>query len=90
QLLAGVQDAFNSKSKLSDAEIELTLAAFEDQVRTAATAKMEKEATENKAAGDKFRTEFAAEKGVVKTKSGLLYLVENPGKGKTPTDADRV
>ncbi|MDX7018880.1 FKBP-type peptidyl-prolyl cis-trans isomerase, partial [Klebsiella aerogenes] len=44
----------------------------------------------NKAAGDKFRTEFAAEKGVVKTKSGLLYLVENPGKGKTPTDADRV
>ncbi|EEG86574.1 hypothetical protein PROPEN_01567 [Proteus penneri ATCC 35198] len=42
QLLAGVQDAFNSKSKLSDAEIELTLAAFEDQVRTAATAKMEK------------------------------------------------
>ncbi|WP_109394998.1 FKBP-type peptidyl-prolyl cis-trans isomerase [Proteus terrae] len=90
QLLAGVQDAFNSKSKLSDAEIELTLAAFEDQVRTAATAKMEKEAAENKAAGDKFRTEFAAEKGVVKTKSGLLYLVENPGKGKTPTDADRV
>ncbi|SUC38870.1 FKBP-type peptidyl-prolyl cis-trans isomerase [Proteus mirabilis] len=32
QLLAGVQDAFNNKSKLSDAEIELTLAAFEDQV----------------------------------------------------------
>ena len=90
QLLAGVQDAFNNKSKLSDAEIELTLAAFEDQVRTVATAKMEKEAAENKAAGDKFRTEFAAEKGVVKTKSGLLYLVENPGKGKTPTDADRV
>lgn len=90
QLLSGVQDAFNGKSKLSDSEIELTLAAFEDTVRTAATAKMEKEAGENKAAGDKFRTQFASEKGVVKTKSGLLYLVESAGKGKTPTDTDRV
>lgn len=90
QLLAGVQEAFNNKSKLSDAEIELTLAAFEDQVRTAATAKMEKEASANKEAGDKYRTKFAAEKGVVKTKSGLLYLVESTGKGKTPTENDRV
>ena len=66
QLLAGVQDAFNNKSKLSDAEIELTLAAFEDQVRTVATAKMEKEAAENKAAGDKFRTDLRLKKVLLK------------------------
>ncbi len=47
QLIAGVQDAFADKSKLSDQEIEQTLQAFETRVKTAAQQKMEKDATEN-------------------------------------------
>ena len=42
QLIAGVQDAFADKSKLSDQEIEQTLQAFETRVKTAAQQKMEK------------------------------------------------
>ncbi len=45
QLIAGVQDAFADKSKLSDQEIEQTLQAFETRVKTAAQQKMEKDAT---------------------------------------------
>ncbi len=42
QLIAGVQDAFADKSKLSDQEIEQTLQAFEARVKSSAQAKMEK------------------------------------------------
>ncbi len=42
QLIAGVQDAFADKSKLSDQEIEQTLQTFEARVKSAAQAKMEK------------------------------------------------
>ncbi|MCE1818159.1 FKBP-type peptidyl-prolyl cis-trans isomerase FkpA, partial [Enterobacter hormaechei] len=62
QLLSGVQDAFNNKSKLTDSEIENTLRAFEGKVKSAAEAKMEKEASENEAKGVKYREEFAKEK----------------------------
>ncbi len=68
QLIAGVQDAFADKSKLSDQEIEQTLQAFETRVKTAAQQKMEKDATENEAKGKAFRDSFAKEKGVKTSK----------------------
>ncbi len=49
QLIAGVQDAFADKSKLSDQEIEQTLQTFEARVKSAAQAKMEKDAADNEA-----------------------------------------
>lgn len=42
QLIAGVQDAFADKSKLSDQEIEQTLQAFEARVKSSAQAKWKK------------------------------------------------
>jgi len=90
QLIAGVQDAFAGSSKLSDQEIEQTLQAFEARVKTAATAKMEKDAQENASKGDAFAAKFAKEKGVKKTASGLLYQVEKAGSGETPKDSDTV
>ena len=81
QLIAGVQDAFADKSKLSDQEIEQTLQAFETRVKTAAQQKMEKDATENETKGKAFRDSFAKEKGVKTSKTGLLYKVEKEGTG---------
>ncbi|HHQ6053560.1 TPA: FKBP-type peptidyl-prolyl cis-trans isomerase N-terminal domain-containing protein, partial [Morganella morganii] len=43
QMMAGVQDAFNNKSKLSDEEINQTLRGFEEQVKGAAQEKMARE-----------------------------------------------
>ena len=90
QLIAGVQDAFANKSKLSDQEIEQTLQTFETRVKTAAQQKMEKDATENDAKGKAYRDTFAKEKGVKTSKSGLLYKVEKEGTGDAPKDSDTV
>jgi FKBP-type peptidyl-prolyl cis-trans isomerase FkpA len=90
QLIAGVQDAFAGKSKLSDQEIEQTLQAFEGRVKGAAQAKMEKDAKENAEKGNAYATKFAKEKGVKKTDSGLLYKVEKEGSGDAPKDSDTV
>jgi len=90
QLIAGVQDAFGGKSKLSDQEIEQTLQAFEGRVKGAAQAKMEKDAKENADKGTAFADKFAKESGVKKTESGLLYKVEKEGSGDAPKDSDTV
>lgn len=90
QLIAGVQDAFSDKSKLSDQQIEQTLQSLEGRVKSAAQAKMVQEAKENAEAGQKFRDAFAKEKGVKTTASGLMYLVEKEGTGPAPTDSDTV
>ncbi len=66
QLIAGVQDAFANKSKLSDQEIEQTLQTFETRVKTAAQQKMEKDATENDAKGKAYRDTFALDAVVEK------------------------
>ncbi len=90
QLIAGVQDAFADKSKLSDQEIEQTLQTFETRVKTAAQQKMEKDATDNEAKGKTFRDTFAKEKGVKISSTGLMYKVEKEGTGDAPKDSDTV
>lgn len=90
QLIAGVQDAFANKSKLSDQEIEQTLQAFETRVKTAAQEKMEKDAKENADKGKAFRDAFAKEKDVKTSSTGLLYKVEKAGSGDAPKDSDTV
>ena len=90
QLIAGVQDAFADKSKLSDQEIEQTLQAFEARVKSSAQAKMEKDAKENADKGKAFRDTFAKEKGVKTSSTGLLYKVDKAGTGDAPKDSDTV
>ncbi|UIM97756.1 FKBP-type peptidyl-prolyl cis-trans isomerase [Yersinia ruckeri] len=90
QLIAGVQDAFANKAKLTDEEIEKTLQGFESRVKASAQAKMEQDAKENSDKGTKYRDTFAKEKGVKKTASGLLYKVEKPGAGDVLKDSDTV
>lgn len=90
QLIAGVQDAFADKSKLSDQEIEQTLQAFETRVKTAAQEKMDKDAKENADKGKAFRDAFAKEKDVKTSSTGLMYKVEKAGSGDAPKDSDTV
>ncbi|EKT57260.1 FKBP-type peptidyl-prolyl cis-trans isomerase [Providencia burhodogranariea] len=90
QLLAGVQDAFNNKSKMTDAEVEETLRQFEGQVKEAAEKKMKDQSAANEKIGAEYREKYAKEKGVVKTKSGLLYKIEKEGTGAKPKADDTV
>lgn len=90
QMIAGVQDAFVGKSKLSDQEIEQILQAFEARVKMVAQEKIEKDAQENEVKGKAFRDNFAKQKGVKTSASGLLYKVEKEGSGEAPKDSDTV
>lgn len=81
QLITGVQDAFANNSKLSDQEIEDTLQSFEARVKQADQTKMEQEAKDNAAKGDKYRADYAKQKGVKKTANGVLYKVDKAGTG---------
>ena len=64
--------------------------SLKEQEKTAAQQKMEKDATENEAKGKAFRDNFAKEKGVKTSKTGLLYKVEKEGAGDAPKDSDTV
>lgn len=90
QIEAGFKDAFDSKSKLSDAEIEQSLQAFEARIKKQATAKAAAEAKVNEDQGAKFRAKFAKESGVKKTDSGLMYKVDAAGTGNVPKDSDSI
>lgn len=90
QLIAGVQDAFADKSKLSDREIEQTLQAFEARVKGAAQTKMDADAKDNEAKGKAYRDAFAKEKGVKTSSTGTVYKVEKEGTGDAPKDSDTV
>lgn len=90
QIQAGFKDAFESKSKLTDAEIEQTLQTFEARVKEKAHAKMLADGKVNEEKGAAYRDTFAKEDGVKKTASGLLYKVETAGTGNAPGDSDSV
>lgn len=85
-VLDGFTDTFNGKGKLSNEEIESSLAEFRARAEMAAKQKMAEEAKK----GQLFIKKFAQEKGVKKTEGGLYYLMEKEGTGKSPTGTDVV
>jgi FKBP-type peptidyl-prolyl cis-trans isomerase FkpA len=90
QVLSGFEDAINNTSKLNDNDVQKILSELDATIQTSLRAKLEKEASENGEKGEKYQQQFAKEKGVVKTKSGLLYKIEREGTGKTPVATDSV
>lgn len=90
QLIAGIQDIFLNKSKLSSMDVNTTLQGFEAQIKAAAQVNIEQEARENESKGIKYRNAFAKEKGVKKTTTGLLYQVEKAGVGAAPKESDTI
>ncbi len=89
-LLAGVQEAYSGKSKLTDKEIEVTLQTFGEKIKQKAQVRMEKEAKDNATKGALFSEKFAKEEGVKKTASGLLIKSEKEGAGAELKDTDMV
>jgi FKBP-type peptidyl-prolyl cis-trans isomerase FklB len=90
--LRGLQDASADSSKrlMTDKEIQETMMAFQDSMRTkqAETAKAAGE--KNKAEGEAFLAENAKKPGVVTLPSGLQYKVITEGKGKKPSATSTV
>ncbi|SET30215.1 FKBP-type peptidyl-prolyl cis-trans isomerase [Thorsellia anophelis] len=89
-LVKGLQDALDGKSKMTEEDANKLLAEFSTELQQKATEKAAKEAQETIEKGTAYRDTFAAESNVVKSDTGLLYLIESEGEGTAPTATDTV
>ena len=89
-LISGFNETMRGASQLSQDEVKNVLDAFGKRIQEESQARFEKQKTENTAAGEKYREDFAKQEGVIKTKSGLMYKVLNEGTGRHPTAEDNV
>ena len=93
QLIAGLRDAMSgAQTRLSPAEMQDVLMAFQTQLIKQMQSKAEADMSEVKSAGAKFREENGKKEGVVTTASGLQVetLVEGQGNAPKATSVVRV
>ena len=91
RILDGLKDALEGKVDVrKDENVQKTLEAIEAKLVSASKAKAEAIAKSAQEGGDKYRADFAKDKDVKTTKSGLLYKIENAGKGEAIKATDTV
>lgn len=91
RILDGLKDALEGKVDVrKDENVQKTLDAIEAKLVSASKAKAEAIAKSAQEEGDKYRADFAKDKDVKTTKSGLLYKIENAGKGEAIKATDKV
>ena len=91
RILDGLKDALEGKVDVrKDENVQKTLEAIEAKLVSASKAKAEAIAKSAQEEGDKYRADFAKGKDVKTTKSGLLYKIENAGKGEAIKATDNV
>ena len=81
-ILLGVQDAISGNLKLSNEEISTILQKLEKNLKNAAKIQFEKSEKENLIQGKSYMKKFSEMKGVSKTSSGLLYIIDKLGEGE--------
>ncbi|VTX81636.1 FKBP-type peptidyl-prolyl cis-trans isomerase [Haemophilus haemolyticus] len=91
RILDGLKDALEGKVDVrKDENVQKTLEAIEAKLVSASKAKAEAIAKSAQEEGDKYRADFVKGKDVKTTKSGLLYKIENAGKGEAIKATDTV
>ena len=91
RILDGLKDALEGKVDVrKDENVQKTLETIEAKLVSASKAKAEAIAKSAQEEGDKYRADFAKNKDVKTTKSGLLYKIENAGKGEAIKATDTV
>lgn len=87
----GMADALAGRaSPLSEEETLAVIERFQEAKRASRERELAALAEKNRAAGEKFRAEYAAREGVVALQSGLLYRVLEEGSGAVPGPGDTV
>lgn len=92
QFLEGFRDghAGGEEARLSRAEIQDAMLAYQQEMQSKQQQEMEQAATENQQAGEAFLAENAERDGVMTTESGLQYEVLEEGDGPKPGPEDEV
>ena len=87
----GLKDVYKDKKPaLSEEEVAAVMQKFQQAKIAEQKAEFEKQAKENKEAGEAFMKKNGAKKGVVTTDSGLQIEVLKKGKGASPKADDTV
>ena len=90
-LAQGVKDALaGGKIKMTDAQMEATLKAFQQKMVTKQKAQFEQVSADNAKAGKDFLAKNKKQKGVVVLPNGLQYKVVKAGNGTPPKASDSV
>jgi FKBP-type peptidyl-prolyl cis-trans isomerase FklB len=85
-LLQGIKDGLNnSKTAMTDKDMESTMNAFQQEMMGKMQAKQKVDAEKNKKAGDAFLAANKKKEGVVTLPSGLQYKIIKAGTGPKPT-----
>ena len=84
-LVRGITEAAGQQTlTLDEEELRTAVATFQADLEAKRADALKRGALTSLKAGDAFRTKYAAQSGVVKLPSGLLYGVLQAGKGATP------
>lgn len=75
---------------LSDSQMQVFMAGFQEQLKTNAEEKMKQEGETNKINGARFLDSNKTNPDVVTLASGLQYKIINPGTGPNPARTDKV
>jgi FKBP-type peptidyl-prolyl cis-trans isomerase FklB len=85
-LAQGIKDGLsNSKTAMSDKDMEATMTAFQQEMTGKIQAKQKIDGEKNKAAGEAFLAANKQKEGVVTLPSGLQYKILQAGNGPKPT-----
>jgi len=91
QLLKGMRDALGGQaSLLTDAEMEQTLSALQQQMQAKQQERTAALGAVNAKQGEQFLSANAAKEGVVTLPSGLQYKILTAGTGRKPAATDTV
>jgi FKBP-type peptidyl-prolyl cis-trans isomerase FklB len=89
--LQGIKDGLsNSKTAMSEKEIEATLAAFQQEMVAKMQAKQKADGDKNKKEGEAFLAANKNKEGVITLPSGLQYKILTNGIGSKPTAGQTV
>lgn len=90
-LVKGIKDAISgNKTLLSEKEVQETLTAFQNDMRTKQAERAKAMAEKNKKEGETFLTENKKKEGIKTTANGLQYKIIKEGSGKKPKSTDTV
>lgn len=89
-LLSGIQDAILNNLQLSNQEISEILERLEKKLKKETQMQIKKNEKENLIQGQLYMKKFSQTKGVYTTQSGLMYMIERPGKGEEITENTEV
>lgn len=89
-VLAGIVDAFANDVKMDEDTVRQTMAVFDEQVNLLNKAKAEQEAQREREMGQAFWSAFEQQDGVKKSRTGLLYRVDQKSSGAAIGDRDIV